>query len=64
MFFGMVETVWGMRQLYGFTASGHSHYALTGSFFNPGPYAGYFGNDITDMLISLFEGAGKVEIFM
>lgn len=30
--FGMVETVWGMRQLYGFTASGHSHYALTGSF--------------------------------
>ena len=41
MFFGMVETVWGMRQLYGFTASGHSHYALTGSFFNPGPYAGY-----------------------
>lgn len=36
-----VEAVWGLRQLYGFTASNHSLYALTGSFFNPGPYSGY-----------------------
>lgn len=39
--FGGVETIWGLRQLYGFSASGHFRYALTGSFFNPGPYAGY-----------------------
>lgn len=39
--FGGIEAVWGLRQLYGFTASGHSLYALTGSFFNPGPYSGY-----------------------
>lgn len=38
---GGVEAIWGLRQLYGFTASGHSRYALTGSFFNPGPYSGY-----------------------
>ena len=38
---GGVEAVWGLRQVFGFTASGHSLYALTGSFFNPGPYAGY-----------------------
>lgn len=38
---GSVEAVWGLRQLYGFSTSGHSLYALTGSFFNPGPYAGY-----------------------
>ena len=38
---GGVEAVWGLRQLYGFTASGHSLYTLTGSFFNPGPYSGY-----------------------
>lgn len=36
-----VEAVWGLRQLYGFAASNHSLYALTGSFFNPGPYSGY-----------------------
>lgn len=39
--FGGVEAIWGLRQLYGFSASGHFRYAFTGSFFNPGPYAGY-----------------------
>ncbi|WP_414630816.1 O-antigen ligase family protein [Bacteroides sp. UBA939] len=39
--FGGIEAVYGLRQLYGFAASGHSLYALTGSFFNPGPYSGY-----------------------
>ena len=38
---GGIEAVWGLCQLYGFSASGHFRYALTGSFFNPGPYAGY-----------------------
>lgn len=38
---GGIEAAWGLHQLYGFSASGHSRYALTGSFFNPGPYAGY-----------------------
>ena len=38
---GLVEAVWGLRQLYGFLPSQHSLFSLTGSFFNPGPYAGY-----------------------
>lgn len=38
---GCVGAVWGLRQLYGFASSNHSLYALTGSFFNPGPYSGY-----------------------
>ena len=38
---GFIEAVWGVCQLYGFTASRHSLFALTGSFFNPGPYSGY-----------------------
>ena len=38
---GCVEAVWGLRQLYGFASSNHVLYALTGSFFNPGPYSGY-----------------------
>jgi O-antigen ligase len=33
--------VWGMAQLYGFQPSQHNLFLLTGSFFNPGPYAGY-----------------------
>jgi hypothetical protein len=38
---GLVEAVWGLRQLYGFEMSQHSLFRLTGSFFNPGPYACY-----------------------
>ena len=36
-----VQAVIGLRQVFGFEASGHALYALTGSFFNPGPYTGY-----------------------
>ena len=36
-----VQAVWGMCQLFGLAPSGHALYALTGSFFNPGPYSGY-----------------------
>ena len=38
---GVIETVWGLCQVYGYTASNHSLYALTGSFYNPGPYSGF-----------------------
>lgn len=41
IFLGGVEAFWGLRQIYGFAVSNHSLYALTGSFFNPGPYSGY-----------------------
>lgn len=38
---GGVEAVWGLWQIYGLAVSNHSLYALTGSFYNPGPYSGY-----------------------
>jgi hypothetical protein len=38
---GLVEAFWGLRQLYGFEYSQHARFRLTGSFFNPGPYACY-----------------------
>ena len=38
---GFLESVWGGRQLYGFTYSNHNQFLLTGSFYNPGPYSGY-----------------------
>jgi len=41
IFTGLVETVWGLRQLYGFIPSYHNLFKLTGSFFNSGPYSGY-----------------------
>jgi hypothetical protein len=38
---GLVEAVWGLMQLYGFTYSQHHLFKITGSFFNPGPYSGW-----------------------
>ena len=38
---GAVEAVWGLLQIYGYLPSNHSLYALTGSFYNPGPYSGF-----------------------
>lgn len=37
----LVEAIWGIRQLHGWSYSNHSLFRLTGSFFNPGPYSGY-----------------------
>ncbi len=41
MLTALIEAVWGMLQLHGYSYSNHSLFRLTGSFFNPGPYSGY-----------------------
>lgn len=38
---GLVQAVWGLLQLYGITRSFHSGFKITGTFFNPAPYALY-----------------------
>lgn len=38
---GLIEAIWGFRQLHGWAYSNHSLFRLTGTFFNPGPYSGY-----------------------
>jgi len=38
---GLVQAIWGLLQLYGFTRSFHSGFKITGTFFNPAPYALY-----------------------
>ncbi|WP_156113391.1 O-antigen ligase family protein [Wocania ichthyoenteri] len=38
---GSVQAVYGNLQILGFYPSNHSGFKLTGSFFNPGPYAGF-----------------------
>lgn len=41
MLTGLIQSIWGLEQLYGYRSSHHSLFRLTGSFFNPGPYSGY-----------------------
>ena len=38
---GCMEAIWGLGQLYGFVLSRHALFAITGSFYNPGPYSGF-----------------------
>jgi hypothetical protein len=38
---GTVQAVYGCLQLWGYYPSNHGLFKMTGSFFNPGPYAGY-----------------------
>jgi len=38
---GLVQAIWGLLQLYGFARSFHSGFKITGTFFNPAPYALY-----------------------
>lgn len=39
--FGIYEGWIGIRQIYGFACSNHGLFKVTGTFFNPGPYAGF-----------------------
>lgn len=38
---GIIQAVYGNLQLLGYYSSNHSGFKLTGSYFNPGPYAGF-----------------------
>lgn len=38
---GLIQAIYGNLQLYGVYPSNHGIFKMTGSFFNPGPYAGY-----------------------
>lgn len=41
MLTGLIQAIWGLLQLYGITRSFHSGFKITGTFFNPAPYALY-----------------------
>ena len=38
---GMIQSIYGNLQLWGYFPSHHRIFKMTGSFFNPGPYSGY-----------------------
>lgn len=41
---GSVQAVYGNLQLWGYMPSHHALFKMTGSFFNPGPFAGYLAS--------------------
>ncbi|GHU82604.1 hypothetical protein FACS189415_3340 [Bacteroidia bacterium] len=55
---GLIEAIWGIEQLYGYKASTHHLFRLTGSFYNPGPYSGYIAV-VLPIALSLIVGKDK-----
>ena len=55
---GAAEAVWGLLQVYGYEPSNHSLYALTGSFYNPGPYSGFLAMCLPIALHEWLKGKG------
>jgi tetratricopeptide (TPR) repeat protein len=55
---GAFEAVLGLLQVYGYEPSNHSLYALTGSFYNPGPYSGFLAMCLPLALHEWLEGKG------
>lgn len=45
--FTVFEAFTGLRQIYGFAPSNHGLFSVTGTFFNPGPYAGFLAMGMT-----------------
>ena len=53
---GTIEAVLGLLQVYGYAPSNHPLYALTGSFYNPGPYSGFLAMCLPLALHEWLEG--------
>lgn len=53
------EAVVGLCQLGGLTASGHSLFPMTGTFYNPGPFGGYLAMGLP-VGLSLYLGGGRM----
>ena len=53
---GTIEAILGLLQVYGYEPSNHSLYALTGSFYNPGPYSGFLAMCVPMALHEWLEG--------
>jgi len=68
---GIIQAVYGNLQLWGYYPSHHNLFILTGSFFNPGSYAGYLavvfpvalGFYFFSLRVREFEGSGSFEEF-
>ncbi len=57
---GCMLAVWGLLQLYGIQFSNHRLFAITGPFYNPGPYSGYLAMIFPISLCLLLQSRGKI----
>ena len=56
-----VYALWGLLQLHGYMKSYNNLFAISGSFFNPGPYAGFLACGVPLALHSVLKGNNRAE---
>jgi len=56
-----VEAMWGLLQLHGVLKSYNSVFAISGSFFNPGPYAGFLACSVPLALYCILHSDCRAE---
>ena len=56
---GIAEAFYGNLQLYGFYTSNNMLYRITGSFENPGPYAGFLAAILPLAVYAALQSSGK-----
>lgn len=61
MFLGTVQALYGLGQIIGIYPSGHSHFVLTGTFYNPGPYSGYLAAILPVALHKMLSASGQTD---
>lgn len=59
---GIIQAVYGNLQLYNVYSSHHNLFNITGSFFNPGPYAGYLAMILPISLYLYLDSKRKIDI--
>ncbi|MDW3191968.1 MAG: O-antigen ligase family protein [Cytophagales bacterium] len=59
LFSGIYQCINGLGELYGYKESYHPVFAVTGSFFNPGPFAGFLATIFPVALIVIKKLNGK-----
>lgn len=57
----IIEAIWGFLQLYGLLQSYNSVFAISGSFFNPGPYSGFLACGVPLALYFTLKGRNRAE---
>lgn len=64
---GAIQAIYGNLQLYGLFNSNHHQFRITGTFFNPGPYAGYlatiFPIVLSFLMTKIYFKTGRIHIF-
>jgi O-antigen polymerase len=64
LFASLVQSIWGLLQLYGYLPSLNANFKITGTFYNPAPYALYLSVILPLAVILSFGNSVSLPLFL